>query len=133
MNQPAVRCGRIRRLVRRGGRDIKKMARSHLCAKRKRDSAQHQITEGTGWSLTNHVAECVLEPWLVSDHPVCGASVASRLFIDAAATPSSRGGECGPEQFANSFTRSHTLGYCLAPLRGSHVFPFSVEENRHDS
>jgi len=24
---------------------------------------------------------------LVSDHPVCGASVASRLFIDAAATP----------------------------------------------
>src|SRR2546427_12944694 len=44
--------------------------------------------ERTGWSLTNHVAECVLEWWLVSDHPVCGwLSVASRLFIEAAATP----------------------------------------------
>src|SRR3989442_14798615 len=44
--------------------------------------------ERTGWSLTNHVAECVLERWLVSDHPVCGwLSVASRLFIEAAATP----------------------------------------------
>src|SRR5437879_2723915 len=30
----------------------------------------------------------------VSDHPVCGASVASRLFIDAAATPPCEGGEC---------------------------------------
>jgi len=28
-----------------------------------------------------------LETWRVSDHPVCGASVASRLFIYAAATP----------------------------------------------
>ena len=27
------------------------------------------------------------EARLVSDHPVCGAAVASRLFIDAAATP----------------------------------------------
>src|SRR6266481_9447325 len=51
------------------------------------DAAKPPFMERTGWSLTNHVAECVLEPWLVSDHPVCGASVASRLFIDAAATP----------------------------------------------
>src|SRR2546430_16383430 len=29
----------------------------------------------------------------VSDHPVCGLSVASRLFIDAAATPPLQGGE----------------------------------------
>jgi hypothetical protein len=29
----------------------------------------------------------------VIDHPVCGASVASRLFIDAAATPPLQGGE----------------------------------------
>src|SRR6266478_2249275 len=29
----------------------------------------------------------ILEPWLVSDHPVCGAKVASQLFIEAAATP----------------------------------------------
>src|SRR2546428_11449554 len=44
--------------------------------------------ERTGWSLTNLVAECVLERWLESDHPVCGwLSVASRLFIEAAATP----------------------------------------------
>src|SRR2546427_2577005 len=30
----------------------------------------------------------------VSDHPVCGASVASRLFINAVATPPHGGGEC---------------------------------------
>src|SRR6059036_3146866 len=29
-----------------------------------------------------------------SDHPGCGASVASRLLIDAAATPPLQGGEC---------------------------------------
>ena len=51
------------------------------------DAAKPPLMERTGWSLTNHVGECVLEPWFVSDHPVCGASVASRLFIDAAATP----------------------------------------------
>src|SRR3989441_1258796 len=41
----------------------------------------------TGWSLASDVSECVLKHLRVSDHPVCGASVASRLFIDAAATP----------------------------------------------
>src|SRR5205823_12591793 len=37
----------------RGGVDAtsEKMARSILCAKRKRDSAQHQIMERPGWSL----------------------------------------------------------------------------------
>ena len=29
-----------------------------------------------------------------TDHPVCGASEASRLFINAAATPPFQGGEC---------------------------------------
>jgi hypothetical protein len=29
----------------------------------------------------------------VVDHPVCGASVASQLFVDAAATPPLQGGE----------------------------------------
>jgi hypothetical protein len=29
-----------------------------------------------------------------ADHPVCGPSVASQLFIDAAATPPFQGGEC---------------------------------------
>src|SRR5438093_1962903 len=38
----------------------------------------------------------VLKHWLVSDHPVCGPSVAARLFIDAAATPPLQGGECAP-------------------------------------
>src|SRR5207302_8648313 len=41
-------------------------------------------TARTGWSLTSYVSKCVLKHWLVSDHPVCGASVAARLFIDAA-------------------------------------------------
>jgi hypothetical protein len=52
-----------------------------------------------GWSLTNRVAECVLEPWLVSDHylgfalprsrfaPVCGRFGGFATFINAAATP----------------------------------------------
>src|SRR2546430_15429688 len=43
-------------LVRRRGRDTKKMSRSLLCAERKRDSAQPQLMERTGWSLTSHVA-----------------------------------------------------------------------------
>ena len=42
-----------------------------------------------------------------TDHPVCGASEASRLFVNAAATPPFQGGECvRTEQSANSFTRS---------------------------
>src|SRR5438270_906249 len=53
-------------------------------------------TARTGWSLTSYVSKCVLKHWLVSDHPVCGASVAARLFIDAAATPPLQGGECAP-------------------------------------
>src|SRR6266516_2905196 len=31
-----------------------------------------------------------------SDHPVCAASEASRHFLDGAATPPLRGGECPP-------------------------------------
>src|SRR5207302_7034518 len=53
-------------------------------------------TARTGWSLTGLVSKCVLKHWRVSDHPVCGASVAARLFIDAAATPPLQGGECAP-------------------------------------
>src|SRR5438105_2066450 len=53
-------------------------------------------TARTGWSLTSYVSKCVLKHWLVSDHPVCGASVAARLFIDAAATPPLQGRECAP-------------------------------------
>jgi len=56
--------------VRRGGRDIKKMPRSLL------------VMERTGWSLTNNVSHgvLVLEKWLVSDHPVCGAKVGFANF-----------------------------------------------------
>src|SRR2546426_5778629 len=53
-------------------------------------------TARTGWSLTSYVSKCVLKHWRVSDHPVCGASVATRLFMDAAATPPLQGGECAP-------------------------------------
>src|SRR5438270_14096596 len=44
-----------------------------------RKCREASLMERTGWSLTSYVA--------LSDHPVCGASVAARLFIDAAATP----------------------------------------------
>src|SRR2546426_3356632 len=49
---------------------------------------------GRGGSLASDVSECVLKHLRLSDHPVCGASVASRLFINAAATPPLQGGEC---------------------------------------
>src|SRR6266446_235657 len=74
-------------LLRRGGRAIKKWSRSEKAR--------------TGWSLASSVSECVLKHLRVSDHPVCGASVASRLFISAAATPPLQGGECAQtERFA---------------------------------
>src|SRR5439155_26688691 len=53
-------------------------------------------TARTGWSLTSYVSKCVLKHWRVSDHPVCGASVAARFFIGAAATPPLQGGEGVP-------------------------------------
>ena len=40
-----------------------------------------------GGSLRHPLSKRILEMELVSDHPVCGASVASRHLIDAAATP----------------------------------------------
>jgi len=67
--------------------------------------------ERTGWSLANHVAKCVLEPWLVSDHPVCGAKVGfAEIFVDAAATPPHEEGNSAYSNLpANSFTPSHAL------------------------
>src|SRR6266581_3866671 len=62
-------------------------------------------TARTGWSLTSDVSKCVLKHWLVSDHPVCGASVASRLFISCRSHPSfARRGMRPTEPFDNSFT-----------------------------
>src|SRR5919108_5643908 len=73
-------------LKRRGGCAIKKISRSNLSSRRRGG----QIGE-------------ILRPeeFRRTDHPVCGASEASRLFINAASTPPFQGGECG-----NSFTPS---------------------------
>src|SRR6267142_5408503 len=102
-------------LQRRGGCAIKKMSRSNLSSRRRGG----QIGE-------------IFRPeeFRRSDHPVCGASEASRLFIDAAATPPFQGGECVRSetvcQFIHTFSRlSYTLaaasrlGNVLPPLRGS--------------
>jgi hypothetical protein len=52
---------------------------------------------------TSHVSQCVLKHLRVSDHPVCGTSVASRLFYLCRSHPSSRGGEsCGSIRDRNS-------------------------------
>src|SRR5437667_1325646 len=78
-------------LKRRGGCAIKKMSRSNLIsrrrggAKRKPDRAQPQEKIGDIFRP---------EEFRRTDHPVCGASEASRLFINAAATPPFQGGEC---------------------------------------
>jgi len=44
--------------------------------------------ERTGWSLTNDVGECVLEPWLVSDHPVCSCCGGFATFYWSRSHPS---------------------------------------------
>src|SRR5689334_3052122 len=91
-------------LKRRGGCAIKKMSRSNLSsrrrggAKRKPDRAQPQEKIGEIFRP---------EEFRRTDHPVCGASEASRLFINAAATPPFQGGECvRTETVCHSFTRS---------------------------
>src|SRR5437867_10441693 len=63
-------------LKRRGGCAIKKMSRSNLSSRRRGG----QIGE-------------IFRPeeFRRTDHPVCGASEASRLFINAAATPPLQG------------------------------------------
>src|SRR6266446_8607631 len=78
-------------LQRRGGCAIKKMSRSNLSsrrrggAKRKPDRAKPQEKIGEIFKP---------EEFRRTDHSVCGASEASRLFINAAATPPFQGGEC---------------------------------------
>src|SRR5438552_18624968 len=70
---------------------IKKMSRSNLSsrrrggAKRKPDRAQPQEKIGEIFRP---------EELRRTDHPVCGASEAPRLFVNAAATPPFQGGEC---------------------------------------
>src|SRR5438128_9207541 len=82
-------------------------------------------TARTGWSLTSYVSKCVLKHWLVSDHPVCGASVAARLFIDAAATPPLQGGECAPLNSSTIHSHLHRpplqpFIYFASPACGRH-------------
>src|SRR5437867_3596560 len=79
-------------LKRRGGCAIKKMSRSNLSSRRRGG----QIGE-------------IFRPeeFRRTDHPVCGASEASRLFINAAAPLLFKEGNVSAlKQSVNSFTRS---------------------------
>ena len=42
--------------------------------------AKPPLMERMGWSLTNRVATMHSETRLVSDHPICAATVASRFY-----------------------------------------------------
>jgi hypothetical protein len=58
---------------------------------------------GRGGRSRVTLRKAFLKHWRVSDHPVCAASVASRLFIDAAATPPHEEGNAPTtEQFGSS-------------------------------
>jgi len=81
-------------LVRRGGRDLKKRYRSEM--------------ERTGWSITRNVSQWHSEMWRVSDLPVCAVSVASRLFIDRAATPPLEEGNLSRRSFVTVITKTST-------------------------
>ena len=84
----------------------------------------HSEKARTGWSLGSHASQCILKHLRVSDDPVCGASVASRLSIDAAATPPSQGGECARiKHSGNSFTSPHEEGN----MRPAHTFEQNLQ------
>src|SRR5207253_3011490 len=86
-------------LKRRGGCATKKMSRSNLNSRRRGG----QIGE-------------IFRPeeFRRTDHPVCGASEASRLFINAAATPPFQGGECVRTETVCQFIHTFSaLGYLL--------------------
>src|SRR5436189_4840379 len=53
-----------------------------------------------------------------TDHPVCGSSVASRLLIDAAATPPRRGGECAPTELC-LLVKNYLVGLLALSTAGS--------------
>jgi carboxymethylenebutenolidase len=92
--------------------------------------------ERTGWSLSSHASECILKHLRAGDHPVCGTSVASRLFIGAAATPpleASRGGESAQnEHFANSFTASKAPTTLLYFADARSITANRIHKNRGD-
>src|SRR5437868_459460 len=95
------------------------MSRSNLSsrrrggAKRKPDRAQPQEKIGEIFRP---------EEFCRTDHPVCGASEATRLFINAAATPPFQGGECVRTETVCQFIHTFSaLGYDLdaAPRLGN--------------
>ena len=60
--------------------------------------------------------------WLVSDHPVCAISVASRHFLDGAATPPYEGGEYKDQEPVSLFIdASQALTYCRTPCMVCHM------------
>src|SRR5207253_11028149 len=86
-------------LKRRGGCAIKKISRSNLSSRR-RGGQTGEIFRPDELRRT--------------DRPVCGASEASRLFINAAATPPFKEGNVSAlKQSVNSFTRSDAVGYVM--------------------
>src|SRR5437016_12954005 len=91
MNREVLSLGAFPSLPRRGGRAIKNMVPFRKGAD---GVVAHKLCFGMRF-----------ETCLVVDHPVCGATVASRLFIDAAATPPLQGGESDcPERFIICYT-----------------------------
>ncbi len=54
------------------------------------NAAKPPLKAQTGWSVPHHVSRANIYQ---NDHPVCAASVASRLFLAGAATPPVSGGE----------------------------------------
>src|SRR5213080_4334673 len=93
-------------LKRRGGCAIKKMSRSNLSSRR-RGGAKHKPDRAQPQEKIGEIFRP--EEFRRTDHPVCGASEASRLFINAAATPPFQGGECVRTetvcQFIHTFRR----------------------------
>src|SRR5437867_468489 len=85
----------------RGGCAIKKMSRSNLSSRRrggaKRKPVRAQPQEKIGEIFRP-------EEFRRTDHPVCGASEASHLFINAADTPPFQGGECVRTETVSSLT-----------------------------
>src|ERR1700704_6502129 len=97
------------------------MLRSHLCAKRKRDSAQRQVMERTEWSLIHNVSECVLK--MARERPPrLRRFDASRHFLDGAATPPhEEGNNPLDQQFIHSSYERRISGGHSPPLQASSI------------
>src|ERR1700756_3988447 len=87
---------------RRGGCAIKKMSRSNLSSRR-RGGQFGEIFRPEEFRRT--------------DHPVCGALEASRLFINAAAPPPFQGGECVRTETACQFIHTFIDRRCISSRR----------------